>query len=624
MSPGMATTQTAQSAPTIPPEWRTRFAHNHSALAKRQPELAESLAAMVIPEHVEPAEGRDGLPTFRLRDVEGRLRWFGQSSMPSISARALLADKRYHGGQVALPGVLTGVEPLVIAEGLPLRSAVFVFEAEPLHVVLALHLQDYSRLIESGRIVFVPANDMRVALMRLFERFPGYEMPTFLLKAVQVPSVKLAELQQRLEEAGQAVVEYQTGLVSTLVESLRSRSPRVIPDRPRVAVLGLDADASVIEEGGRIATALDRLGWRHVVNVPDRPDRCHIVSHLRAVAQGSDNARGSCADAVVFVGRGAGTIRALLPESLPVATWITDDRPFDLQSLGTIGPNDALFVSDAEIGEKLRKALGGDGGIPGEAVQVCEPAADDARYDPLERGEEKQAEDGVDVLLVGDLPDDRPEAAHIALTSHVAFWNAARKIARRWADEDRPLDPQRILDEASRTTGISLNEASLRDALMELIRTRVIPGALAHGLVRAVEASRLRGSACGANWHLSEGKRWACTEVIPSPTELNGLYHATSLVVFPGGGVLEVRRALDALNAGASVALRCDAESFRRRFPRLADLATSIHFFTSVREFRTLLKRAGRGSRPLNMKHHTVAARLEWIMDCLRRRGAKA
>ena len=132
-----------------------RYHRNQAALRAFQPSVAAILDEVAIPEEVKPATGRDGSDTFLIPDETGRHVWFGGSSMPGISAAEIFAGFRGDGSNASLPGVLTGVEPLVVAGQMAAHTALFVVEQDPLQLKLAMHLRDYSDLFAGGRLVFV-------------------------------------------------------------------------------------------------------------------------------------------------------------------------------------------------------------------------------------------------------------------------------------------------------------------------------------------------------------------------------------------------------------------------------------------------------------------------------------
>ncbi len=66
------------------------YQRNIKALARQQPAECELIAAIELTDGVMLSEGRDGTPTFRLRDGAGRQYWLGHSSMPATSSPALL------------------------------------------------------------------------------------------------------------------------------------------------------------------------------------------------------------------------------------------------------------------------------------------------------------------------------------------------------------------------------------------------------------------------------------------------------------------------------------------------------------------------------------------------------
>ncbi len=147
------------------------YHRNLAALTDAQASLAAAIDAIPIPDGVTPVRGRDDSDTFFLPTGDGRGAWFGGSSMPTISAFEAWSGLRGDGRNLILPGVLTGLEPLLILERIPKHSALFVCEPDGLLLKLALILRDYTRFIESGQLVFILGEEQSLVdnLVSFFE-----------------------------------------------------------------------------------------------------------------------------------------------------------------------------------------------------------------------------------------------------------------------------------------------------------------------------------------------------------------------------------------------------------------------------------------------------------------------
>ncbi|MFQ5414956.1 MAG: hypothetical protein ACE5E6_10910 [Phycisphaerae bacterium] len=324
--------------PHLPPE---HFEHNVDALAERQPDVADAVRSVPVPAGVSPATGRDGAPTLRVPGPDGDLIWFGGSSMPTVSADAIVGRVPDDGGNVTLPGVLTGLEPLLLTRRLPPHVATFVVESDLASLRLALHVYDYAPPIRAGRLVFITGADIVAHLRAFFDAHPGYAFPARLISVPHRAPSALAELTARLEHAADEVTRVQTRLIEHACKRLQARAPRAhtfagapanaaardtahaprAPEhRPRVAVVSVDVSPATCAQTARIARALARLEWPHEICIPDAPDRCHVLARLAAVDR-------AAADFVLIVNGTTGLPRALLPDTLPVVSWCLPGTP---------------------------------------------------------------------------------------------------------------------------------------------------------------------------------------------------------------------------------------------------------------------------------------------------------
>ena len=97
--------------------------------------------------------------------------------MPSVSAPALVGAFQSDGRNVMLPVIGTGREALIIEPRLPAHCALFVCEANPLLLKLALHLHDLSEPLRRRRLVLLCGDDVAAALSEFFAAHCGFEFP---------------------------------------------------------------------------------------------------------------------------------------------------------------------------------------------------------------------------------------------------------------------------------------------------------------------------------------------------------------------------------------------------------------------------------------------------------------
>ena len=138
-----------------PPELNPQYlSFNIQAIAQRQPDVAALFERVTVPDDIELAQGRDGETTFRWPAQNGQRRWLGESSMPSVSSAALMAEFGLATGNILLPSLGHGWEAAFLLRQLPPHQAIFAWDCDPLIPALTLRLHDFSRHIASGRLVF--------------------------------------------------------------------------------------------------------------------------------------------------------------------------------------------------------------------------------------------------------------------------------------------------------------------------------------------------------------------------------------------------------------------------------------------------------------------------------------
>lgn len=594
------------------------YRRNIAALRTFQPRVAEVIDSARIPRDVSPATGRDGHRTLLVPGDDGQQVWLGGSSMPTISAVETFAAFFSDGRNVALPGVLTGLEPIVVAGKMPPHTALFVVEEKALHVKLALHLYDYRALLEHGRVIFVLADDLMRTLRTLFEVHPGYDVPTRIVPVPQRTDAQLAELRRQLEKAGRVLTGVHAGVVQSCLGRIQGHAPATPAAKPCVAVLSFETRQATIGQARRIARALRGTGWPCEICVPDAPDRCHLAARLLAVERAS-------ADLVLFVNCGPGQMGSLLPVDLPTASWYLPGAGVSADVVKEAPKHHVSFASSRTLQAALRAV-----GLPDEGIEPCGPAADTVTFHPLGDPGETVNTSGADVAVLMDLPDDSPEAAEITLRSHVDLWRALQDVVARGIDRYRACDAAEFLEAAQRTSGVTLHDPAVSERFVMLLRSRIAPALAARVAARALTDNGLRPRLWGANWPAEgQGNDWRCGEIPAGGDELNRLFNAARIVVLPDSSLGGVQAALDALAAGAQVVFRRPDGPFEQEYPTLASVAPHLHFYRTGRELVEIVRslpapgearlRRVEEIRAILAAEHSVAQRLGGIVERLRR-----
>ncbi len=610
---------------SVPPQ---PYGRNLAALAASQPDVAELVEAEPIPESATLSTGRDGTRTFQVADETGRLTWLGGSSMPSISAPEVLTEAEGGGnGSAGLPGILTGLEPLVLLWKLLPHEAVFVLEECLLHLKLAMHLYDYSDAIARQQLVFIPTAALTGHLAAFHRDHPGHLLPARLVAVPQRSSVYTTELRQQLESAGTAAAASQDRTVQDHVEQLGARAFDVVPDPPRVAVLGVDARPRSLEQARRISRGLASLGWRHEVCVPDAPSRCHISARLAAIRRVE-------ADVVLFVNGSPGSLCQRLPDTLPVLSWYLPGSTVEPSLRGGLREGQLSFAATRSLADAVLAT-----GIDPSTVELSDVAADETIFHPTRQQAELAADRPIDVAILMDLPDIRPEAVGVTLGSHVTLWRAMEKAVWQRVDRYEHETAEGLIDVAQRASGTALQDESIRSRFAAALRERLAPAVIARAAASALADLGVRIALFGTNWPAVAmpqpgSKAVAAPESLPTSgpvpigAELNDLFNATDIVVLPEGSGLAAQAALDALAAGTQVILRSDPTQFVQQQPGLADLTPYLRFYRTRRQLIEAVRR-GRtlradwfeqspGLRAMIQARHTVRCRLSAILARVR------
>ncbi len=519
-------------------------------------------------------------------------------------------------------------------------GALFVVEQDPCNLKLAMHLHDYVELLTSGRLVFVPGGEEGQVehLCAFFEQHFGYELPTQLLTGPQQTPAQFADLQRLLGNTGRAAAAVHASIVDAQVKSLLERTFGPLPTVPRVAVLSVDPGPASLEQARRICRALAQLEWPYQVCVPDTPGKCHLAARLSVVES-------LPADIVLFVNCTAGAMEPLLPPDLPIASWYfaeTNVQPFQGEQRDG---HQIIFASYQSLADALGRA-----GVPVGIIEQCGLAADDTVFHPTTASRDQRPTAGADVTVLMDLPDDRPEACNITLASHVALWHALKEVAKRSADSYHGDLADQLVEQAQAESGIGLKDPEIRQHFSALLKARIAPAAMARAAVETLVATGYNVAGWGCNWLPTppEPQASACAEtppvsqlaacpssgLLPVGDSLNELFNAARIILLPDSSAWAIQTALDALAAGACIICRRPDEPFDRQHPTLAGIAPYLHFYRNSTELLDTVRRLAApgdaqadendAARRVVLSEHTVAKRLQTIVETVRRREAAA
>jgi hypothetical protein len=592
------------------------YQRNLEALRERRRDLADLVDATAADDRVAQATGRDGTPTFRLTNETGRVSWFGQSSMPSISAAACVERFLAGAGNVTVPGALTGYEIRLLLEQLGRHVAVFVIESDPLRIKLALCLYDYAEAMAGGRLVFVPEADTADGFARFFRDHPGYAFPRRMLAPPPWTAAQVADMQRLLSNTGAAVVQAQNEELGVAASRLRQRKDKAVDDRPRVALLG--TDPAFLTQADRIERALKRMDWPCARCVPDAPDKCHALARIQTIER-------VAADLVLLLNAAPAELGPLLPPSIRLASWFLSAPNSGEDLSQAFSERRLAFTASTSVGEALKQA-----NVPEAYIRPLAPAPDTSVFEPIPLTREASSAVGCQVAVLADLPVATAEASNIHLASHQALWDGLRQaLERRVTGEGYGAEQAEvILAEAERASGTTLKDPPIREQFIQLLRLNLVPVVVARMTVDVLIDAGYQVGAWGHNWESLPGRADVRRGPIPRGTALNRLFNAVGAVVLPVPSSEATQIALDALASGVKVLYRAPDRPFPVEYPALADLLPHLNLYRTAGELREgavhLQPRGGletdtrSAGREAILANHTLEHRLRALWDTLR------
>ncbi len=601
-----------------PKDLRVRLADNLSCLAQTQPDVATCVDNTPIPTSVSLVTGRDGQPTCQLSCHEHRIDWLGGSSMPSVSAPQILAHIAATNANAILPGILTGQEPIVMLDKFPNSSAIFIVEPDPLFIKLAFHLYDYTEGIREGRLVVVTTDDWSHQLCAFFETHPGYELPTQMITVPQCRSQRFALIQQKIEHIGQSVFALQSENIKRIKGTLDAATPTNL-EIPRLALIAADARPQVLEEMDAMLRAAHQLGWSAIACRADLPALRHPIERLRAVQQIEANI-------VISVGGWSHALGLLLPADLSTICWLTSSSIVPTLEADDLNRIDVMVAPTARIKRQLASWP-----IDADSICVSPPAVDTP-----DNGEALpsiiQRDESVDVVILADLPDDRPESFGITLSSQLSLWQAMRDVARVQAQATSDdASPQDLLIRAQKLSGVRLKEQAIRLQFTTWLTQQILPTRRAIVAVEALAQAGINFALYGWGWsELSGGRFQSKQESYAIATRKRAINNArVVLVLLAGDG--EVQCLLEGLGQAKPVVCRGSASSFAKSYPGLENITQGIEFYRATDELVHAVRAAissdsTGGTRKYKdaqiqvLSKHTWACRLQNVVQHVARR----
>jgi hypothetical protein len=191
-----------------------------------------------------------------------------------------------------------------------------------------------------------------------------------------------------------------------------------------------------------------------------------------------------------------------------------------------------------------------------------------------------------DALVVGDVPDDRPEAAGISMSTHATMWRECVKIATDQTMKNKSMQAAELLALAEQHCEAKLRDARIRGEMVQKIEERLLPAAFARHLAREL-TSRFKVAFTGANWpeeQRSTSRPVTAGTALAHTPVANAIARRARWVVLPFISTAAIQTAVDVLAAGGRVALRAGRTPLSEAHPELRDIAQFIPTFTNARQ----------------------------------------
>lgn len=583
---------------------------NLAALRTVQPGLAARLESAAIPPGVEPVTGRDGSPTYLIHLDDRRL-WFGGTSMPSVSAPALLEHFDAGGSNVFLPSVGTGREAKLLAAQLDAHCAVFVYERDPCHLRLALSLHDFSEEIASRRVVLLSGEDVTAELVAFFESHTGYEFPTRMLSLPSLDSHQTHVVTAALGSAGRSVAAQQLARAQAWSSEVRARREFALHASPRLLVLSVDPRTETVAAARAIESAARAAGWPAAGCLPDSPARCHTVARLSAVREHRP-------DLVLTVNCFPGRLGKFLNESQPTAHWFLPDAVAGAVRSEDRPDRGLTFAATPALRDQLTKI-----GLPPDRVHLLEVGTDPETFKKLNPSDPDVQRHRCDVAVLCDVADLGPEAGHVGLETHVRLFETLIRSAPSWIDDYTADRADAILTEAERRCERPIKDQRVRASFLHLIRNVIAPTLVARRTVERLAKTGLTLKVWGRHWTLPGRFRSAVQGPIPSAAERNHIYNAARVIVCPVFVATTPRLVLDVLAAGGHVVYRKPDQPVAQLHPQLTEVLSALPSYKRLSDAHATVTKALRSAKGGSSSHeenrrsvlaeHTLTQRLETI-----------
>lgn len=455
-------------------------AANRAALAKIDPQLAAALQDVTVPADWLAVTALDGTPTFLVPNADGPARPRCGTAIPHRRTAAVMADFEQRDRSIALPGVGTGAELAWLLQSWPAHLAVFVFPESLPYLAALLTLHDFSAAIAAQHCILIQPEREAEHLRTLLERVAGLRSPGTIILADLIAPERLATVQTACETVGRAVGAARRTRMAEIKANLAA--PTACVADGAVYVLALRpaaADQAIADELATAGAAADHaspiVAWGM-----DRPAHADPLALYEAWDQQPPRA-------LITINHGAERLPAA--PQCKVVPWITDSRVVGLLPAEGVP---LIFAATPQIVDALAQRC-----AAGTQIELLPLAACAAACTAADTWRAPDADGPRDVLLIGDLPNDAPEAAGVRQSTHKRLW---QQIQTQLATVQRFPGANELLARAEQATHIRLDDTELRRTMLALLEQVMLPAKQLAQWATTLTESGYRVHTAGAGW----------------------------------------------------------------------------------------------------------------------------
>jgi len=441
-----------QSAFTVEPNAERLLHANLAALLESQTYAITAIRSASLPHNLERVTGRDGTPTYCLRDATGNAtQWLGPTTTPFVTADALLGKFDAGMGNVLLPMIGDGSMASALLAKLRPHQALFVVEPEAWRAKAALMLYDFTVAAREGRLVLCVGPDGWEQLRQFLAACPGYLPPERTLALPWIDAAQMRAIQAEMQ-----------ALQATPVSNSGERHPDA-GERSTATKRVAFVSNSLAPEAQYIARQLETAAndddsCDAFCSVPDRPDSLHpnfVQTRLNALQPTH----------LLLIDCGPQDLSVALPEA-PKHIVISHGDDISV----------TLFKQDMQntrwwVRSNAQRAAAISAGVDQDRV---------ATYVPTCCVATEPAAISMDRIVVAG-PTHVPEAEHVGLNlgSHRALWRACATIISERVDSYTDEHADQVLRDAERTLKTSIQSDDVRAGLVERVRQHLGPAVIA-------------------------------------------------------------------------------------------------------------------------------------------------